>query len=275
MKTLVTGAAGRLGSVVLARLQSSGRACRATDRLLPPPPIPADFPVADLLDREACYRLVEGVEALVHFGNIPNQRLGDFQTVLNRNQAMTANLFQAAAERGVSKFVYASSIQVQSGDRADATQPSELAYLPMDGALPPNPGTGYALSKVFGETLCRYYAKRRGIQCVALRIPYCSTRRREGLYDARKPELSPGDEGGLYLHPEDLARLVERVLDADLPGSRVYLPCDGVHRFEQSPEEVAALLYSNVPHKKPASQWTSLADLSAVVEETGWRPEEI
>src|SRR5690242_14768107 len=116
MKVLVTGAAGRLGRAVCPLLQSAGMDVRATDRRADSS-LFYQIDVATLLDRERCYQLVDGVEAIVHLGNWASAGSADAQTVFNENTSMNMNVFQAAMERGVRRIVFASTIQVILGQR--------------------------------------------------------------------------------------------------------------------------------------------------------------
>src|SRR5919201_1715642 len=112
MRILVTGAAGKLGSLTVGALVRAGHEVRATDSrfrgdlAVPLTPL-------NLLDEHGLYPLLEGCEALVHLGNHPNRFAGpSFQRLLAENTSMNANAFGAALERGVRHVVFASSIQV-------------------------------------------------------------------------------------------------------------------------------------------------------------------
>ena len=102
MRTLVTGAAGKLGSQVVAALVRAGHEVRATDSRFR-----ADLSVplrpANLLDEHALYPLLEGCDALVHLGNHPNHFAGPSpQRLLAENTSMNANAFFAAIDSGAS-----------------------------------------------------------------------------------------------------------------------------------------------------------------------------
>src|SRR4051812_6943064 len=155
MKVLVTGAVGRLGRACCPILQSAGMEVRATDRRSDPT-LSYHVEVASLLDRERCYQLVDGVDAVVHLGNWASAGMADAQTVFNENCAMNMNVFQAAMERGVRRIVFASTIQVILGQRpfgglSAPVQPSDYPYLPLDGNTPPNICNPYAASKAASE----------------------------------------------------------------------------------------------------------------------------
>src|SRR3970040_650452 len=98
MKILVTGAAGRLGSVVTKSLLEGGHDVRATDHRHR-----RDFPVrlelANLRDELRAYALVEGCDVVVHLGNHPNLFSGPSpQRLFSDNVTMNANVFRAAVD---------------------------------------------------------------------------------------------------------------------------------------------------------------------------------
>jgi uronate dehydrogenase len=67
-RVLLTGAAGRIGACLRAGLRAELDELRLTDLRPPEPrPIPPEtFVAADLAEREAVSRAVEGMEAVVH-----------------------------------------------------------------------------------------------------------------------------------------------------------------------------------------------------------------
>jgi uronate dehydrogenase len=67
-RVLLTGASGRIGSCLRAGLRDELEELRLTDLRAPDPPAtaPETFVAADLADRDAVFRVVEGVEAVVH-----------------------------------------------------------------------------------------------------------------------------------------------------------------------------------------------------------------
>ncbi len=216
MKVLVTGAAGKLGSATCQVLIENGIEVVATDRRADTS-LPFHIRVADLVDREICYELVDGVDAVVHLGNHPTQYAGDAQRVFGENCTMNINVFQAAFERGVRKIVFASSIQAITGERPwrdGEFAPSSLPYLPLDGDVPANPGNHYAASKAAAETLLKYFSTYRQISAVAIRFPMLwrtetfstyrhpiELARNSGNLDEVFSILSLADAGRLILRP--------------------------------------------------------------------------
>lgn len=275
MKVLVTGAAGHIGSATLRYLHAQGHEVRATDLRLGQD-LPVDIQVANLTQREAAYPLVKGMDAVVHLGNIPNGWGRDGQTLIHDNVTNNMNVFTAAAEAGVKKIVFASTIQVISGRRrvrhGQEMPPTQLPYLPLDGEVPPNPGNAYGLSKQLSEDMLRYFCKWNGISTVAVRLPWVG--RLEWLnhdHGHEEWEFNP-DEAFAYLELNDAARLFDAILKADLPGFRIYFPSGKKTRRKQTMTELAAKYYANVPVRKDLSTMASLIDISRITAETGWEP---
>src|SRR5262245_28565774 len=175
---LVTGATGKLGSAVCQALLSRGVNLRATDQRFV-----AGFAtrveIGDLRDEMFVYRVCEGVDAVVHLGNHPNSFVGvSPQRLLAENTAMNSNVFHAAVDLGVKSVVFASSVQVtMRRDRESTGLLPEVPYLPLDGALPPNPGLNtYAQSKEFAERMLRLFAASDpALSATAIRFPMLVT----------------------------------------------------------------------------------------------------
>jgi nucleoside-diphosphate-sugar epimerase len=225
MKVLLTGAAGRLGREVFKALVDGGYDVRATDRTYRRD-LPGRLEVANLLDGPTCYRLLEDCQAVVHLANHPHifVRL-PFQDVYAQNMTMDVNVFQAAAELGIKKIVFASSVQAMAGDRhvdfraddpAAVVPPTCLTYLPIDGDAPSCPRNLYALSKEAGEQMLRYYvALDEELSASAVRFPFIVTQESLDWYRHRGNEYRDAgrihghaDEGFSYLFAADAAALV-------------------------------------------------------------------
>ena len=272
IKVTLTGAAGRLGAHVCRTLAERQYSLRATDKV-PRTDLPVPIEVADLLERTACYRLLEGSEALVHLANHPNFSDGNVQRAFHENVAMNMNIFQAAADLGVKRILFASSVQVISGP-ARGDEPNTtcaLPYLPLDGDVPPNPGNPYALGKQVSETMLTYFARTTGINCVAIRFPFLADD--EHLAKAAtSPSRSGRGEGFSFLHLLDAANLLEAILRTLLTGFRVYFPAARENRLGQPAAKVVHEHFPNTPLRRPLSAITSLVDISHIERETGWSP---
>lgn len=282
MKILVTGAAGRLGSQVVKFLHEAGHDVRAAD-LFPKAESPVKITVANLLNREACYQLCDGIDQIVHLANHTNEHYGDPQRVYGENCQMNVNVFQAAADCGAKRLIFASSIQAISGRRPLGVEPpSQLAYLPLDSDTPANPGNSYALSKVACEQLLAYYAKFKNLSTISIRFPGLvgSYLRLAYYLDGKDVDHwhrrhgTTGDEALLFMTHEDGGRLVKHVCQAEnLSGFRIYLPaCPVPMLYRRTALELYDKYYSNVPLRVEREKLISLCDYSKVTQEVGWEP---
>jgi nucleoside-diphosphate-sugar epimerase len=284
MKVLVTGAAGKLGSKICRSLLGRGWQVRATDRRYAAD-LPLRLELFDARDELAMYRLIEGVDAVVHLANHTHAGAGpSAASLLAENVAMNSNVLTAALELGISRVVFASSIQVMLSFRhpRPSTPPYPLPYLPLDGDCPPATGTNpYALSKLFGEQFLRVAAAERAeFACTALRYPFLvgTAFRQRFLSSGAVAKLSRTavDWGELTAHltMEDAAELAALVLERQRPGYHQYFPAVTMDIEGYDLERLRAEFYPDVPLRRPVSTPRDLIDLTAVREATGWTPSE-
>jgi nucleoside-diphosphate-sugar epimerase len=170
MKILVTGATGFVGRAVLARIASDAkREVRAVvrHRLSESPARAEQVPIGDLSSNPDWGAAVHGVDAIVHTAarvhvirdNDPD-RLSVFRRV---NVDATLTLARQAAEAGVSRFIFLSSIKVNG----EETLPGH-PFQP-DGAT--DPRDAYAISKLEAESGLQRISTRSRMQVVILRSP--------------------------------------------------------------------------------------------------------
>jgi nucleoside-diphosphate-sugar epimerase len=284
MKVLVTGAAGNLGSTITTALLARGWDVRATDQRHRAG-LPVRLELADVRDELSVYRLVEGMDAVVHLANHTHAGAGPSPArLLSENVAMNANVFTAALELGVSRLVFASSVQVMLSFRhpRERTPPFPFPYLPLDGACPPATGTNpYALSKQFSEELLRAAAESRpGFSCTALRYPFLISDwyRQRFLSEGPVAKLTRGwvdwSEATAHLSLDDAASLAALVLERERPGYHQYFPAQTMDVEGYDAERAVHEFYQGVPQRRPLSAISDLIDLTAVHEATGWSPTE-
>jgi nucleoside-diphosphate-sugar epimerase len=279
---LVTGATGRLGTAVCRALLEKGKNVRATDFRFA-----KDFPVrvelGDLRDELFVYRVMEGIEAVVHLGNHPNQFAGPSpQRLLSENVAMNANVFLAAQQYGVRAIVFSSSVQAMvRRDEQARHQPASIAYLPMDAELPPNPGSNtYGLSKEFAERQLRLVAADDpALSVTAIRFPMLATEWLVRRFTSGRLPLDFLDfaECTAHLFLSDAGALVAEIVERRLPGYHQYFPAQTMDLHGYSVREMLRDRYAHVPLRKPLEEFTELADLidiSAISRELGWVPKE-
>ena len=104
---LVTGAAGRLGMLVVDRLIARGYDVLATDRV-PLDESPVPFVLADLCEVDRVNGLLDGAEAVIHMGAISSTTETDADLIINNNFHMSVHLWQWCTQHRV-RFIYASS----------------------------------------------------------------------------------------------------------------------------------------------------------------------
>ena len=83
----------------------------------------------------------------------------DFEVYTKNNILATQKLLEFAKEKGVRKFIYASSSSVYG----------EVKSLPFKENSPAKPFSPYGVSKLAGENLCYLYFKNFGVPTVSLR----------------------------------------------------------------------------------------------------------
>jgi len=159
-RILLTGAAGSLGVVLRRGLVPFAKTLRISDKSEVGPAAPHEETVqCDLADKEAVHKLVEDVDAIVHFGAISVE--ARFEPILQANIVGVFNVYEAARKHGVKRVVFASSNHVtgfyKQSERIDVDSPMR-------------PDGLYGVSKCFGENLSRFYFDRYGIETVCLRI---------------------------------------------------------------------------------------------------------
>ena len=277
MKVLVTGAAGQLGSVVCQELVQRGHEVLATDKRFVDG-LPAPLRLADLRLAFAVYPLLEGKDAVVHLGNHPGLNAGPSpQALLADNVAMNANVFRAAAELGIGRIVFASSVQVmvrfEDGHPTEA--PYTLPYFPLDGQAPPDPGSNfYGLSKEFGERTLQVVAERwPELCCTALRFPRLANESfLKRIKQRQAPSALKWGEGLTYLELPDAATLVALVLERQRPGYHQYFPAQALQIAGYSVAATLAAFFPTTPLRRPLAEIESLVDLAALEADVGFRP---
>ena len=159
-RLLLTGAAGGLGKILRQRLSSFAHTLRISDRSdLGSANAGEEIVYCDLADKSAVHQLVNGVDAVLHFGGISLE--DRFEPILQSNIVGVFNLYEAVRKLGVKRVVFASSNHVTGFYKQTEN---------IDVEAPMRPDSLYGVSKCFGENLSRMYFDRYGIETVCLRI---------------------------------------------------------------------------------------------------------
>jgi uronate dehydrogenase len=191
---LITGAAGRIGSVLREGLRGRFDRLRLADlRELSPAFLGEELVRLDLADLDAVVDAMDGVDGVVHLAAIPTEDA--FELLLRNNVLATYNVFEAARLRDVRRVVFASTNHVTG------FYPRSRRVGPDD---PVRPDTLYGATKVFGEALGRLYADKFGLEVICIRI---------GAFSPR-PGNAPR-ELSIWVSPRDMVQLVMKALTCE------------------------------------------------------------
>lgn len=166
---LVTGATGFIGARLCADLLACGASVRAPVRrpgALAPQPGLQTFAIEDLISSPIDQRWMAGVNAVIHLAGFAHRFKGDSGTdadsIQRINVDATAMLARAAAQEGVRRFVYVSSIKVNGENSGSGSY---------GAGDTPQPRDEYGRSKLAAETALRRIAAESGMEAVIVRPP--------------------------------------------------------------------------------------------------------
>src|SRR3954470_4925010 len=199
---LVTGAAGRIGTVLRGGLPERGWAVRCLDVV----PIVETRPgeehvVADVADLVAMVDATEGAAAVVHLAGVVGE--STWPAISRVNIEGTYCALEAARRAGVRRVVLASS------NHATGYTPRPAEGLLTEADAPPRPDTYYGVAKATMEALGSLYVDRYGMDVVCLRI------------GSAFEEPTTTRQLSTWLSPADTVSLVDAALKAPSPGFAV------------------------------------------------------
>lgn len=188
----VTGAAGRIGTVVREALRAEAERLVLLDRVaLRAEAANEEARTVDLRDGAAVAAALAGVDAVVHLGGVPDE--APLPDLLEANVLGTHHVLEAARRHGIGRVVLASS------NRVTGFYPAGHTTGPQD---PLRPDGLYGVSKAALEALGQLYADKFGLSVICLRI---------GSF-----EPAPGEPRHLatWLSPRDAVGFVRAALAA-------------------------------------------------------------
>jgi len=176
MNTLITGAAGFVGSHLSERLLEAGEMVRGVDCYTPYYPRARkeqnlegilghprfESVSADLLDAPI-EPLLDGIDVVYHLAGQPGVRPSwgsEFATYVRCNIDATQRLLEACRSSTVSKLVYSSSSSVY-GDAESLPTPEDAI---------PRPVSPYGVTKLAAEHLCELYRTVHALPTTSLRL---------------------------------------------------------------------------------------------------------
>ena len=241
---VVTGAAGRLGRLVVRRLVEGGHEVLATDRVAFDES-PADFVQIDLNDPGSVGQILKGAEAVVHMGAIPGPTREEPREIFNNNVLSTFNVLMAAEELSLRRVVFSSS----AFGMGWAHDPAAFVplYLPLDEDHPMMPFEPYGMSKQVGECIGAMVARRSSTSVASLR--FTNVVWPEVLAEFPWPAPTPDKPLTLvmwaYADPDDVAEAHALALESDLTGHEAFMLAQPTTRFEESTAELIELNFGS------------------------------
>ncbi|MFI6392924.1 NAD-dependent epimerase/dehydratase family protein [Nonomuraea sp. NPDC050547] len=273
MRVLVTGAAGRLGSAVLAEL-AEHHVTALVER--DPGPIAAErVVVGDARDPAAVRAALEGADAVVHTAALASPEVAAPEVVFAANTQATFVVLNEAGEQGVRRAVIASSLSITGLPFAGSRQ--SPAYLPLDVHVPPLIEDPYALSKQVDEATAAMMGRRHGMTVAALRFPFLGDRARLA---ARAAMLAGNPAAGAadlwsYLDLRDAARACLLGLTAPLEGAPAFYLAAPETLMSTPTRELIAAHHPGVPCRAELPGRTVAIDLEPARRVLGFTAEEL
>lgn len=211
-RILITGATGKIGLLLAERLAEDydvvqqGRTPRTAkqERVLHR---------AEITDYDAVLELMDGVDTVLHLAGAAAPE-SDWETVLSANIIGYHNVLQAARDADVRRVVFASSNHAMGMYDRHGQWPVYPHHLPRADSL-------YGVSKVFGETLGRYYHDEYGLDVISLRI---------GWYAGNPTDADEDVLRAMWLSGDDTEQVFRRSIEAEVRYGVYYAVSDNPDR---------------------------------------------
>jgi len=186
-----------------------------------------DSIVLDITDREAFREALAArdVDVLIHLA-ANSSAYAEWDALTEPNLDGVYNAYEAAVAGDVSRVVYASSNHaVNEDDLEDPAEPETMT----EGAptvyphTPPGPDSYYGVTKVAGEAMGGYYARRHGLEVINVRIGWLMTeaelKETQEESDTPYPEPAARFARAMWLSPRDCRDILRAAATSDVPDS--------------------------------------------------------
>jgi nucleoside-diphosphate-sugar epimerase len=196
---LITGATGIIGRVLCLQLNKQFEVYSGVRRQVDDLPRPVLCPLDDF---SAILQAMQGIDAVIH---LAAQAWGDdiHTHLIPNNITGCYNIFEAARQARVKRVIFASTHHVVGLYLKEGTVVNE--------EVPVRPDNLYAVTKVFGEALARFYAEQHGLSVISARIGWYLTP--EEFVDVR-PDWRDW-AWTLWLSPRDMEQFMTRCLEVE------------------------------------------------------------
>jgi nucleoside-diphosphate-sugar epimerase len=266
MRTLITGATGKVGSRFAPRLLQRGDAVRVLVRQAERAEFlrqrGAEVVIGDLLQPDTLAQAVADVEAVVHLAAFFRGATAEEAQAVN--QTGTFALAQAALQAGVRRFVFVSTNLVYGAGRGRPAREDDT----------PQPTHAYPQSKAAAEQLLLELYRTRGLGLRLMRLAF--------VYGEGDPHLSEivdwlrvwNPAKRLHMvHHADVAQALMLALDTPGIDGRIYNVADDE---PVSAAEILRLLDEPVAQEAEAppldDPWEGIVDTARIRDELGFRP---
>jgi nucleoside-diphosphate-sugar epimerase len=278
MRIVVTGAAGRFGAVLAARLARSGHDLLLLDRVAPKFELPpgAVFEIDDLTQTARLRERFAGAQGVAHLAAIPSPMSDPPEVVFDNNVTSAYHVLLAAATTGVTHVCMASSINATG---AAFSRRARHDYLPVDEAHPTYNEDAYSLSKWVGESAADSIARLHDHMTISsLRLHGLGKIKDRERKDARLFDLPPDLRVRVanhlwgYVDIDSAADAAERALHATFKGHEVFFIASHrtVFPAHASSAELLARHFPGVPLRAEVRANAGLYNCDKAARLLGW-----
>jgi nucleoside-diphosphate-sugar epimerase len=267
VRVVVAGGSGKAGRAVVRELVEHGHRVLNVDLVPDSHPV-CEYRRANLDELGQAYEVLDRADAVVHLAAIPRPRLLTEEATFRTNLASTFNVFSAACALRLQRVVWASS-ETTLGLPFDETKP----YFPVDEEQPVQPKSSYALSKVLGEEMARYFNARSGIPFVGFRISNIWTdddyEHVESFQDDAR--LRSWNAWG-YVDARDVAQAFRLGVEADTVGADVFIIAAADTVMARPNRELVAEVFPSVPLREGTGDHSTLLSIAKARRVLGYEP---
>lgn len=274
MRIALTGASGKLGTVVARELRANRWDVIGMDVV---GARADDFVQVDLTDYGQVVDALtavgdrhDGIDAVVHLGAIPAPGVRSDVATFHNNLPATFNVFWAAVRLGIRRIVYASSETVL-GLPFDVPPP----YIPVDEEYPARPESVYSLVKTLEEQLARELVRwHPDLSVTALRFSNV-------MVPEDYAEFPSFDDDAMtrkwnlwgYIDARDGAQAVERALQVAKPGFDRFIIAAADTVMSRPNAELIAEVFPDVPVTRDVAPNETLLSIDHARDVLGFEPE--
>ena len=195
LKVLLTGPSGRMGPHLVGPFRERYELFTFD---LQPSNQPNSF-VGDLSEIEPLRAAMRGVDVVVHLAATSDEA-PFMEKLLEPNVIGVTNVLEAARLEKVRRVVFASSIQAVGLNERNSSEPTGVEMLP-------RPNSMYGVTKVWGETVGRYYHDKYKLEFIAIRL---------GAFEAYdSPNLTKRGYRAIWLSPRDAVGVFRAAIETD------------------------------------------------------------